>query len=524
MMGIDPGRVTPAHTKNDGVDYVPAKHWLVLFGHHFSSICGAGPIVGPVIAVAYWGWGVSLIWILLGSVLMGAVSDFTSLVVSVRHGGDSIAEVAKTVIGKKARLLFSIFIWLSLILVIAVFAILAAKTFTAQPNIVIPSLGIIPLAVLVGYLLYVRKKALGPVTVLGLAGLVLLLVFGGKTAVIFTDSTGLNLKIWIGILMVYCFVASVTPVQYLLQPRDYLAGFILFAAIGFGLLGIFISNEPMKSPAFLGWQPDQKLWPGSGPLWPMLFVTIACGAISGFHSLVSSGTTCKQLDSEAHACRVGYGGMLTEGLVACLVVFCVAAGLSRTSLIDFLSAPSKGGPIAAFGTGYGNLTVSFMGSMGTAFAIMALNAFILTTLDTATRIGRYLTSELFGIKNRYFSTFLVVLLSASLALTGQWQRIWPVFGASNQLVAALALLVVSCWLLSQKRPVLKTFIPALIMLITTIGAFVFQIFSAIRHINTNGDPSPQYSIIVPAVVLVVLALLVFMEGFKAMKNFAQVKN
>ncbi|OVE78334.1 hypothetical protein BVX98_00580 [bacterium F11] len=519
LLGIDPRRRTPAHEKKDEVDFVPAKHWLVLFGHHFSSICGAGPIVGPVLAVAYWGWGVSLAWILLGSILMGAVSDFSSLVVSIRFNGESIPEIARSVMTKRSRLLLSVFIWLSLILVIAVFAILAAKTFTAQPEIVVPSLGIIPLAVLMGWMLYFKKWGLIPTTIFGLVVLGLLLLFGDQWSVRFVTSAGLNIKIWIVILILYCFVASVTPVQYLLQPRDYLAGFVLFAAIGFGLLGLFLSHKPMNGPAFSGWNPNPEIWPSAGPLWPMLFVTIACGAISGFHSLVSSGTTCKQLDTEAHACRIGYGGMLTEGLVACLVVFCVAAGLTRGELLEFLTNKSKGGPIAAFGNGFGSLTSPLLGSYGTAFAIVALNAFILTTLDTATRIGRYLTSELFGIENRFLSTFLVVFLSALLALTGQWQRIWPVFGASNQLVAALSLLVVSCWLISIKRPSKTTLIPALIMLTTTIGAFLFQIVSALGHVNAKGESSPQITIILSAAVLVVLALAVFYEAVKTYQRF-----
>jgi len=438
--------------------------------------------------------------------------------VSVRHKGESISEVAKTVISKRARLLISLFIWLSLILVIAVFSILAAKTYASHPDIVVPSLGIIPLAVLVGWLLYVKKLPLAPVTLFGVLGLFLLLKFGGKIPVVLSPSPFANVQIWIVLLILYCFVASVTPVQYLLQPRDYLAGFILFAAILIGILGVLISHKPMAGPAFTSWVPDKSLWPGAGPLWPMLFVTIACGAISGFHSLVSSGTTCKQLDTEAHACRVGFGGMLTEGFVACLVVFCVAAGLSQAELTGFLQVKSKGGPIAAFGNGFGGLTSPLLGSYGTAFAVMALNAFILTTLDTATRIGRYLTAELFGIKNRYLATTLVVILSAGLALTGQWQRIWPVFGASNQLVAALALLVVSCWLLSMKKPVYYTLIPALIMLVTTMGAFVFQIFSALKHVNAEGVVAPQWTVIITALVLVVLALSVFVEGFQIFKT------
>lgn len=506
VVGIDPRRKTPAYEKHDGVDFVPAKHWFVLFGHHFSSICGAGPVVGPVIAVAYWGWGASLIWILLGSILLGAVSDFTSLVVSVRHEGQSIPEIARQVISPRARLLFSIFIWLSLILVITVFSILAAKTYTAQPEIVLPSLGIIPLAIVVGYAMYVRKMGFGRVSILGLMGLILIIYFGDKFPV------NLGFTSWILILLVYAYIASVVPVQYLLQPRDYLSGYILFAAILVGVLGVFISHKPMLDPAFLGFVPDKTLWPSAGPLWPMLFVTIACGAISGFHSLVSSGTTCKQLETEAHACRVGYGGMLTEALVACLVVLCVTAGLDRVELLGLLSDPTKGGPIEAFGRGFGNLTLPLIGSYGAVFAVMALNAFILTTLDTATRIGRYLTSELFGINNRYLATGIVVGISAALALTGQWQKIWPVFGASNQLVAALSLLVVSCWLMGLKRPSWSTLIPSIFMVLTTIAAFVIQIYAALVR------EEPQLTIALSASILVVLALMVFFEGWKTLKT------
>lgn len=518
LFGIDASRVTPAHRQRDGVDFVPARHWLILFGHHFSSICGAGPIVGPAIAVAYWGWGVSLVWILAGSLLMGAVADYASLVMSVRQNGDSIPEVARTAISPRARLLFAAFIWLSLILVIAVFAILAAKTFVSRPDIVVPSMGIIPLAVLIGWLMYARAWRLRSATALGLVGLALLLAYGGRLDVTLNADPALNLKFWIVLLLVYGYVASVSPVQYLLQPRDYLAGFVLFAAIGLGLLGVFVSRKPMDGAFFAGWTPDPALWPSAGPLWPMLFVTIACGAISGFHSLVSSGTTCKQLDNERHACRIGYGGMLTEGLVACLVVVCVSAGLSRAELAGFLRGASGGGPIAAFGSGFGALTSPLLGGWGGVFAVMALNAFILTTLDTATRIGRYLTQELFGIKNRHVATLAVVVVAGILALTGHWQKIWPVFGASNQLVAALALLVASCWLLAARRPTWPTLVPAILMLATTIGAFVLQIAAALRNVDLDGRPDPLVIVAAASAILVLLSVAVFIEAARTARR------
>ncbi len=512
-LGIDAERVTPAHSREDGVDYVPAKNWMVLFGHHFSSICGAGPIVGPALAVAYWGWAPSLLWVLVGCVLMGAVADFTSLFVSVRSDGLSVPEIARPEISPRARLLFSWFIWLALILVIAVFAIFAARTFIEAPDTVVPSFGLIPVAVLTGYLLYRTRMSNTLVTLLGL-GLLLLALFGGvevpvQLPVIFGLSADSQ---WILLLLAYCFVASVAPVQNLLQPRDYLASFILFAAIGIGVASVFISAPTMQAQAIGSFVPAE--WAAAGPMWPMMFVTIACGAISGFHSLVSSGTTCKQLSTEAHACRIGYGGMLTEGLVGVLVIICVGAALGRNELGPVLRS---GGPISAFSQGYGVISLPILGSYGKVFAVMALNAFILTTLDTATRIGRYLTQELFGISNMYVATAIVVGATAALGLTGQWARIWPAFGTSNQLIAALALLVGSCWLLRRGRSIIYTMVPAVIMLVTTLAAFVWQIYGALTRVDPHTHVlRPDWFIAAVIAVLILLALIVFWDGTKAL--------
>jgi carbon starvation protein len=322
--------------------------------------------------------------------------------------------------------------------------------------------------------------------------------------------------LWILLLLAYCFVASVTPVQILLQPRDYLASFLLFAAIGVGIASVFVSAPSMQPVAFHAVSPPD--WAGAGPMWPMLFVTIACGAISGFHSLVSSGTTCKQLADEAHACRIGYGGMLTEGLVGVLVVICVGAALSYEQLSATLRS---GGPIAAFSQGYGTLSLPILGTYGKAFAVMALNAFILTSLDTATRIGRYLTQELLGTENRYACTSLVVGASAALALTGQWTRIWPAFGTSNQLIAGLALLVASCWLLRRGRPYLYTLIPACLMLVTTLAAFLWQLYGALTRSNQAGAADPDWFIATVVSVLILLAAVVFWEGIKVLAGTAR---
>jgi carbon starvation protein len=513
LLGVDPTRTTPAHTHYDGVDYVPAKHWLVLFGHHFSSICAAGPIVGPALAVAYWGWAPSIVWIIIGGVLMGAVADFSSLIIAVRHQGVSISEVAGHVISRRARLLFSIFILVAIILVLAVFSVLTAGTLIEAPEIVMPSWGVLPVAVLCGFALYRPGATRGQfvaVTVAGLAIVVGLLWLGHRVPL--SLPAGISPKVaWIVILLAYCFVASVLPVQYLLQPRDYLSSFVLFATIAMGITGVVVAGPPMHGHAFHAFVP--KDWPVAGPLWPMMLVTIACGAISGFHSVVSSGTTCKQLDNEGHACRIGYGAMLVESLVATLVVVAVGAGLGSQRHAEMLR--SHGGAIAAFGEGYGSLTRFLFGDYGVTFAMMALNFFILTTLDTATRLARYLVQEITGWRNRYVPTLLVVVAAGALALSGHWRALWPAFGASNQLVAALALLVVSLWLLGRGRRYLPTLIPAVIMLVTTVAALVWQVRGALTaRAAKTGAAQPNLLLAGICAALIVLALLVLWETWR----------
>ena len=507
VFGLDPSRKTPAHELNDGMDYVPAKNWWVLFGHHFSSICGAGPIVGPVLAVAYWGWGISVLWIVVGAILMGAVADFSSLVVSMRSRGQSIAQVAGFEISNRAKIFFSIFLWIALILVIAVFAIFGAKTLIQEPDAVIPSMGLIPTALLTGFLLYKTRIPNVLATLIGLGILGLLLFLGTQIHVVLPHLGGFSPEfLWIVILLVYCFIASVVPVQVLLQPRDYLASFILFGVIAIGLGSIFVVKPMMPEALVTSWWPAD--WPKAGPLWPMLFVTIACGAISGFHSLVSSGTTCKQIASEAHACRIGYGGMLLESTVGVMVLIVVAAGLSQGELTSILK---EGGPISAFSHGYGNLSQVFLGDYGKAFAILGLNAFILTTLDTATRITRYITSEVFGVKNIFLATLLVVVASAALALSGKWNLLWPVFGAANQLIAGIALLIAAAWLLNRGRRAHFVLGPGIFMLVTTIGAFAFQCWQALLRKNEAGEVSPDWLMVFLTGILIILAITVFVE-------------
>lgn len=466
LYGVSERAVTPAHKKYDGVDYVPAKNWVILFGHHFSSISGAAPIIGPILALSIWGWGPTIFWIIIGSIFIGGVHDFGSLVISVKMQGRSIADITTTVISRRAKLFFASFVWLTLILVIAVFVYLCAKTLAFEPKIVIPSIGLIAVAILVGHLLYNRKTNQRAVTLLGLASIFLLIFLGEKFPI--KIPTANPQLVWGYILLIYCFIASITPVQILLQPRDYLSAYLLVFGVLFGYLGILISHPKLSLPFFTGWHAQNSA------MWPMLFVTVACGAISGFHSLVASGTTSKQISTEAHARRIGYGAMLTEAIVAVLAVLVVAAGLKNQAALSVFLGKGGSGPVGAFGYGYGTLTRPVLAGIGGFFAIVILNAFILTTLDTATRIGRYLTHELFGIKNKYIATLAVVVLSGWLGLSGNWAKIWPIFGAANQLVAALALLVITMWLLSRNTRIIYTAIPCVFMLLTAIGALAYR--------------------------------------------------
>ena len=331
--------------------------------------------------------------------------------------------------------------------------------------------------------------------------LVVLIIFGNYLPI---DLGKNSLIIWSIVLLIYCFIASVTPVQILLQPRDYLSSFLLFAGMTFGYIGLIISRPQVHFPVYLVWKGTE------GMLWPILFVTIACGAVSGFHSLIASGTTSKQLPNERYARRIGYGGMVTEGLVAVLALLAVVCGLSNQEALSSFLTKGGPGPVAAFGKGYGQITASFLGSFGAIFAITMLNSFILTTLDTATRIGRYLTTELFKINNRYFSTLIIVFLGGWLALSGKWNKIWPAFGAANQLIAALTLIVVTCWLLSRKKTTGYTLIPSIFMALTTVGALIFQMSQYIRD--------NDWLLLTIAGILVCLAIFIFLETIMAVKK------
>jgi len=472
---IDPERKTPAIEREDGIDYVPAKNWLILFGHHFASIAGAGPIIGPVIACAIWGWLPAVIWIVLGSIFLGGIHDFSSLFISIRHGGKSIGDIAESVVNYRTKIIFSLFLWLSLILVVTVFAAFGAQTLAAQPKIVVPTFGLIFDAILLSLMIYKWNLNQVVSTVIGVLILFGLIILGYY----FPLSIPGGARNWIKILLLYAFIASIIPVNILLQPRDYLSAFILFFGLFFGYLGLILTHPVIHTPAYIAWKGT------GGALWPMLGVIIACGAISGFHSLIASGTTAKQLSNEKDARKIGYGAMIAEGVLAVLAVLAVSAGLywSKASGHLNLIYPEiikNEGWIVAFGKGYGELIKPIFGVLGALIGMIMLNAFVVTTLDSATRITRYISEELFGeglriklFRNRYLSTLVIVALAGWLAL-GNWQAIWPVFGAANQLVAALVLLIISLYLLIKNKPTRYTLIPGLFMLATTILALVYE--------------------------------------------------
>ncbi len=500
---------TPAVALNDGVDYYPGKP-SVLFGHHFSSIAGAGPILGPIAAVAAFGWGASILWIFIGTVLIGGVHDYLALMVSVRHNGHSISQVAEEVIGKKARNLFSVFLLITLILVVAVFGYVAANTLSTTPAVVIPTFGLIPIAMIFGYLVYQKNLPLPLGTIVALGGLFGLIYLGYKVPILLPLKGQAAFAVWFVLLMGYGLIASVMPVWMLLQPRDYISNWVLIIGLSIGFIGTLITHPTINAPAFTG------LKASSGPIWPMLFIIVACGAISGFHSIVASGTTSKQLAKESDGKLIGYGAMLMEGVLATLALLTVSAGLfwdapSGMEEFGFLYLLGHGGPIKAFGVGYGRLVEPLLGTFGMIFGITMLKTFVMTTLDTTIRLGRFVAAELIGpkipiMKNRFVGSISIAIPAFYLGYTGTYNIIWPMFGAANQLVAALALLVITAYLVGVKKPTKYTLYPAVFMIVTTIAALLYQGY---HHLFGK---TPNYVLGITSIILIVLAIIVGKEA------------
>ena len=523
----DAGQVTPAVQQNDGVDFVPSKP-LVLFGHNFASIAGAGPVIGPIIAMHHFGWAITLVWILIGNVFIGAVHDYLTLMVSVRNRGSSIADIAESTMGFRAKTIFAIFLVLAMLLVIAVFGVVAAKTLIAQPEMVFPTFAIIPVSMVLGWCIYKKSYNLQLVSLIAVLTIILNIYIGFQIPVPLPEMGVMGfspLIFWFIVLMIYAGVASILPVQTLLQPRDYLSTYILFGSMALAILGLIWVGPELNTPPFRGAMSEVQ-----GPLWPMLFVLVACGAVSGFHSLVAGGTTSKQLASEMQGKSISYGGMLTEGVVAVVTVLLVGGGLYWVapqgsgidmSQLGFRETLQSGGWILAFGNGFGNIVHQMLPFLSFTFAsmiaVLALNTFVLTTLDTAVRITRFLIQESLGekvsvFKNKYVVTVAVIIAAYLIGATDGWQKIWPIFGATNQLIAAVALFVVATWLMAVKKPTHYVLYPAIFMVITTIGALVWQAYSFLTA------PEPNLFLGITALVLIGLAVFVGNEGMQALKG------
>lgn len=507
---------TPAHTVKDATDFYPAPR-LVLFGHHFSSIAGAGPIVGPIIAVAAFGWGATVIWLLVGGVFIGAVHDYLSLMISVRHNGASLPETTERYISKRAKIIFLSFVWFALVLIAAVFGVFAANTMISMPEIVIPTFLIIPLAITFGLL---QKKQFGSLTLrtlFAIALLIFIIYLGYQFPIILGLGTKMTYLIWFSLLMLYGVIASVTPVWILLQPRDYISSWVLILGLGFALVGVFISQPEMQAPVISTWNSAEQ-----GPLVPFLFIIVACGAISGFHSLVASGTSSRQLSSEKDALPVAYGGMLTETLVGIIAVIIAGAALKWSgpdNLHSLLDPALNGSPLHAFGAGFGKLcSFIFDAKLGALIGITMINVFIMTTLDTTIRLGRFITAELRvhlqskNTDNKIINTLIPVVPAFILGASGEWKSVWPVFGAANQLVGALALVAISAFLYRRGKSLKFTLPPTAFMILATIAALLWLAKRYLFGSETN------FFLGSLSIVLITLALFVVYEGVKLFKH------
>ena len=499
---LDDSEPTPAHTMRDGRDFVPAP-LLVAFGHHFASIAGLGPLLGPAIAVI-WGWVPALLWIVLGCIFVGAVHDLGCMYSSMRNRARSVADLAYDVAGARARALFLLFGVFALALAMGVFVINIANLFASGagdaqvPEAVLPSVALIALALVVGVLFYCYRVSLAKLTLPALVASLLFVWLGVQYPITSLFGWELTVPRWTYLLLGYALVATLLPVWVLLQPRDYLNSFLLFLGMGLLLAGAVVGGFTLSAPAF---NPAPA---GAPPLFPLLFITIAGGAVSGFHSLVASGTTVRQLDRQSHALPIGYGGMLTEGLLATLALLAVAAGLGaewQSRYPDWITAGK--GALANFVNGAGVL-VSVVGvplALAKVFVATVAVGFALTTLDTGARLIRYNLQELgrawrfAPLVNPTLSTLLAVglmgffaLLKAPDPVTGELKSVgallWQLFGASNQLLAALSLLVVSLYLRSLGRPTLYTLLPMCLMLVATLSALAIGMRNFAMQGNT----------------------------------------
>lgn len=528
---------TPAHTLEDGVDYVPAKA-PVLMGHHFSSIAGAGPITGPI-GAAMFGWLPVTLWVLVGGIFFGGVHDFGALFASLRHKGQSIGEIISTNMSRRAKRLFIIFAYLTLILVVAAFASIVASTFEAtyvdgvldkaasasNATVAMVSLLFIVVAIAFGFCVYRRNTPMLISTVLGVVAIVICMALGMNFHPLYFST-----KTWMIVVGIYIAIASVTPVWILLQPRDYLSSFLLYAMLVVAVVGVVGAHpniNPDLFPAFAGFAVDN----GNGVqyLFPILFTTVACGAISGFHSLVSSGTTSKQLDKETDAKPIAYGGMLLE---------CVLAILTLCAIAYARETGHTAGATDIFAGGIAAMVATIPGLAGAehilyTLLVLTYSAFCLTSLDTATRLARFMFQEFWlepgqtakditsGWKkvavNPYFATILTVVLGIVLGMTG-YSKIWGLFGAANQLLAALGLLAVATWLGNAGKNNKMFLIPMCFMMVVTICSLILIVKNQIGIIAAGtGDWGP-YAQVIFGILLIVLAIVLAIEGAQTLSH------
>ena len=526
---------TPAHTMEDGIDYVPAKA-PVLMGHHFSSIAGAGPITGPISA-AMFGWLPCLLWILVGGIFFGGVHDFGALFASVRHQGKSIGEIISANMSLRAKRLFIIFSYLTLILVVAAFASIVAGTFAAKyvdgqvdlaasatpASVAMVSLLFIVIAVAFGFMVYRRNAPMGVSTIAGVIAICLCMAIGMNWHPIYLSNTA-----WMWIVGLYIAIASVTPVWILLQPRDYLSSFLLYAMLAIAAIGVVIAHPNMVDSTGAGLVAIGDGMNAAGikqPIFPVLFTTIACGAISGFHSLVSSGTTSKQLDKETDAKPIAYGGMLLE---------CVLAVITLVAIAYARQTGHTAGATDIFAGGVAGMASQIAGGNQSLFNILytllvlTYSAFCLTSLDTATRLARFMFQEFWidgtkgetpenvtGLKkvmaNPYIATGITVVLGILLGLNG-YAKIWALFGSANQLLAALGLLAVATWLGNVGKDNKMFLIPMAFMLCVTIASLLINSWQQFNVILAGGADWGPYVQLVLGLMLVILAVVLAIEG------------
>ncbi len=592
IYGLSDSNKTPAEAMYDGVDYCPA-HPAVLLGHHFSSIAGAGPIVGPITAAGMFGWLPTYLWCVIGSAFLGGPHDMGGLVSSMRHEGKSVGEVVDRWIGRAGKVLFLCFTILTLILVVAVFLQLSASSFASDPAVAFAATLYIFMALIFGLLIYRMNCPLWLMTIIMVPIIIYACWFGNgnqwisryfslsgnpvlefhqagidmpladaaafdkaktknaEAVAAYADFDAYkaarearfqelkatdevlqksgaasyeefakaqkalavkNMENWRWVLVVYIILASVMPVWLLLQPRDYLASYFLYFAVIIGTIGMVLGSSKftVELPAFKGFVA------GNNYLWPMLFIIVACGALSGFHSLVGSGTTSKQIRREKDSVLVGYGSMLIEGLVAVIALGTI-----------MISGELLGNPNNTYATGFGRFAalIGIDPKIGKSLGLLALNSFLLTSLDTATRLTRYQIQELTNMKvDRYTATFIAVAAAMGLLLTKThtvtgaaipvWQAIWPVFGAANQLVGALVLLALAVWVArALKKPNKWLMLPMWFMLITTVAALGLMVRD-----NLINAAKPNWVLGGMAILLLVLALLMVLQAFSALNR------